>query len=159
MADLRGVFGEAGYEGVRTYIQSGNVLFESESPGAQLEGDIERLLAEYLGVKVVVVVRSRRQLSSIVASAPEGFATNPEMYLSDVVFLKRPLTATKAMAAVNLREGVDQAWAGRGVLYFRRVADRASQSRFSRLASTPEYRLMTIRNWATSTRLLAMMTP
>ena len=84
------------------------------------------------------------------------YAADPT-HLSDVVFLKAPLTSAQAMRAVSLREGVDRAWAGTGVLYLDRVAERSSQSRFSRLASTPHYRKMTIRNWSTTTRLLAML--
>lgn len=44
MADLRGAFEAAGYGAVRTYIQSGNVLFESDSPSGALEDDLERVL-------------------------------------------------------------------------------------------------------------------
>ena len=78
-------------------------------------------------------------------------------YLSDVVFLKAPSTSAQAMRVVSLREGVDRAWAGKGVLYFDRLAERSSQSRLSRLVSTPQYQRMTIRNWSTTTRLLDML--
>ena len=157
MADLRVEFENVGYAAVQTYIQSGNVLFESDAPRANLEESIETLLAERLGCPVLVVVRSHRQLANIVASAPEGFAADRDAYLSDVVFLKAPLTSAQAMRVVSLREGVDRAWAGRGVLYFERLAERRSQSRLSRLVGTPQYQRMTIRNWSTTTRLLAML--
>jgi uncharacterized protein (DUF1697 family) len=157
MADLRAVFEDAGYEGVQTYIQSGNVLFETDRPRAELEASIESLLDERFGRPVVVVVRSHRQLANIVTSAPDGFGTDRDTYLSDVVFLKAPLTSAQAMRVVDLREGVDRAWAGTGVLYVDRLAERASQSRLSRLAGTPQYQRMTIRNWSTTTRLLAML--
>ena len=61
------------------------------------------------------------------------------------------------MRVVALREGVDRAWAGTGVLYFDRLAERASQSRLSRLVSTPQYQRMTIRNWAITCTLLGML--
>ncbi|HUV18660.1 MAG TPA: DUF1697 domain-containing protein [Ilumatobacteraceae bacterium] len=157
MADLRKELETAGYGAVRTYIQSGNALFETDAPRAELEESIEALLAERLGCPVLVVVRSHRQLANVVASAPAGFGADRDTHLSDVVFLKAPLTSAQAMRAVSLREGVDRAWAGTGVLYLDRVAERSSQSRFSRLASTPHYRKMTIRNWSTTTRLLAML--
>lgn len=157
MADLRAEIENAGFMAVQTYIQSGNVLFETDAPRAELEESIEALLAERLGCPILVVVRSHRQLSNIVASAPEGFGTDRDTHLSDVVFLKAPLTPAQAMSAVSLREGVDRAWPGTGVLYFDRLAERRSQSRFSRLVSTPQYQRMTIRNWSTTTKLLAML--
>lgn len=157
MGDLRSVFERAGYESVQTYIQSGNVVFETNARRESLERSIEGLLADQLGTAVLVVVRSHRQLANLVAAAPAGFGSDPDAYLYDVVFLKGPLTSTRALRAVSLREGVDQVRAGTGVLYLSRVAARRSQSRLSKLASTPEYQQMTIRNWATTTRLLAML--
>jgi len=157
MADLRAAFEDAGHEAVSTYIQSGNVLFESDGPPAALEGDIETMLEGAFGLSLVVVVRSHRQLRSVVTRAPDGFGTAPEAHHCDVIFLKAPLTSRQALRAVDLRDGVDQAWPGAGVLYFSRLSERLSQSRMSRIASTPQYQNMTIRNWRTATRLLSLL--
>jgi uncharacterized protein (DUF1697 family) len=51
---------------------------------------------------------------------------------------------------------VDRAWAGRGVLYFARLAVKASGSRLSRVVALPGYQDMTIRSWRTTTKLLAL---
>jgi uncharacterized protein (DUF1697 family) len=157
MADLRKAFEAGGYENVTTYIQSGNVLFESTSPPAVVETDIEAMLERRFGVPLVVVVRSHAQLRGVVDKAPAGFGKTPDTYHSDVIFLKPPLSSAKAMRVVELRDEVDQAWAGTGVLYFARLSDRRTQSRLSRIMGTPEYQKMTIRNWATTTRLLALL--
>ena len=61
------------------------------------------------------------------------------------------------MKSVSTREGVDQAWEGDGVLYFSRLIERATQSHLSRIAGLPVYQDMTIRNWNTTTKLLALM--
>ena len=116
MADLRGAFEDAGYRSVTTYIQSGNVLFESDRPSGSLESDLETALERRLGIPLVVVVRSHRQLRNVVDKAPKGFG-NPETHHSDVLFLKGPLTSRQAMKVVQLADEVDQAWPGTGVLY------------------------------------------
>lgn len=157
MADLRAAFEGAGHQAVSTYIQSGNVLFESDAPAAALEGDIEALLERRFGVPLVVVVRSHRQLRAVVDKAPAEFGDDPGRFHSDVVFLKAPLTAKAAMEVVQVRDGVDEAWPGTGVLYFARLSERRVESRMSRMIGSPEYRLMTIRNWNTTTKLLALM--
>jgi len=157
MADLRGAFEGAGYGSVRTYIQSGNALFESDAAPASLEADLERMLERRFGVPLVVLVRSVAQLRAIVTKAPEGFGTQPDTYHSDVIFLKAPLTTAGAMGALNPRDGVDQVWAGRGVLYFARLSELRTQSRLSRITGTPQYRQMTIRTWTTTTKLLDML--
>ncbi|MEO1056516.1 MAG: DUF1697 domain-containing protein [Actinomycetota bacterium] len=157
MTDLCVVFEAVGFDGVQTYIQSGNVVFTTDSALGSLEQSIEAALVAQLDTSVKVVVRSRRQMHSVVANAPDGFGSDRDRYLSDVVFLRKGLTPKRALAAVSLREGVDQVWPGTGVLYMARLAERRAQSRLSRLASTPEYQHMTIRNWATTTKLLEML--
>ena len=157
MADLRGALEAAGYEAVSTYIQSGNVLFRSTTPAAQIEAHVEVLLERHLGFPLVVVVRSHAQLRAVVRHAPAGFGDAPDTYFSDVVFLKGPLTTTEAMGVVGLREGVDQAWPGRGVVYFARLGAERTRSKLSQIIAKPEYQLMTIRSWTTTTKLLAML--
>jgi uncharacterized protein (DUF1697 family) len=155
MADLRQAFDDAGYGAVRTYINSGNVLFESAA-SRTVEADVERLVEQRFGIPRVVV-RSHEQLRRIVRDAPEGFGTAHDTFHSDVIFLRSPLTATQAMRIVTLREGVDQAWAGTGVLYFARLSAERTKSRMGTIVGTPEYRQMTIRNWNTTTKLLALL--
>lgn len=152
MADLRAVVADAGFADVSTYIQSGNVLMTAP-PRVGLEAEVEALLADRLGMQLVVVVQTADQLRAVVDEAPAGFGTRPDTFHSDVVFLKPPLTSEAAMRAVSLRDGVDAAWTGDGVLYFQRVSARRSQSRLSVLVSRPEYQQMTLRSWATTTRL------
>jgi uncharacterized protein (DUF1697 family) len=157
MAALRSTMEDGGYEAVRTYIASGNVLFETDRPAKGLEDHIEELLEARFKVPLVVAVRSERQLRAVVAKAPKGFGTEPTKYHSDAVFLKGPLTAAKAMGVVDLKEGVDDAWPGTGVIYFRRLSAKRTASRMGRIVGTPEYKLMTIRSWQTVMKLLALL--
>ena len=119
MADLKACFEDDGFEQVATYIQSGNVVFAAErSSLTALTDRIERMLAARFDYEASVVLRSRRQMRTIVDRAPAGFGEDPVRYRYDVIFLKAPLTAATAMKSVLTREGVDQAHAGTGVLYF-----------------------------------------
>ena len=52
---------------------------------------------------------------------------------------------------------VVRAWPGRGVVYFERLSAERTKSRMSRIVGTPEYASMTIRSWATTTKLLALL--
>ncbi|HUR73313.1 MAG TPA: DUF1697 domain-containing protein [Sporichthya sp.] len=157
MADLREVFETAGHADVSTYIQSGNVLFRSGSSGPALEKEIEAQLEKRFKVPLVVVVRSLRQLRTVVEKAPSGFGAEPDTFHSDVVFLRAPLTPAQAMKVVKLRDGVDQAWAANGVVYFQRLSAERTKSRMSAIVGTREYQQMTIRNWRTTTKLLGLL--
>jgi uncharacterized protein (DUF1697 family) len=158
MADLKACFEEHGFRNVLTYIQSGNVLFESgESSSTKLAGQIEDLLGQRFGYQGEVLFRSRQQLLKIVERAPVGFGSEPARYRYDVLFLKPPLTAPAALKRVPTKEGVDRVHAGPGVLYFSRLISKASSSRLSRIASMPIYQRITIRNWNTTMKILELM--
>jgi uncharacterized protein (DUF1697 family) len=156
MADLRAAFTDAAFDDVSTYIASGNVLFRSERPASSLEDEIEAVLEERFGIPLVVVVRSHRQLRIVVDHAPADFAALGDLHHRDAVFVKSPLTAEKAMGVVQLRDGVDQAWPGPGVVYFARLSAERQRSSMSKIVGTSEYQLMTIRSWSTTTKLLSL---
>jgi uncharacterized protein (DUF1697 family) len=157
MAALRETVEQAGFDRVQTYIASGNVLFETDRPAKGLEDALEAALEQRFQMGLVVVVRSERQLRDVVAKAPEGFGTEPTKYHSDAVFLKAPLTAKQAMGVVQRKEGVDEAWAGRGVIYFQRLSAQRTASRMGRIVGTPEYQRMTIRSWQTVQKLVSLL--
>jgi uncharacterized protein (DUF1697 family) len=157
MVDLRACLEADGFDDVRTYIQSGNVLFTASGSVKTLTARLERTLSKGFGYEATVAVRSARQLRAIVDGAPKGFGVDGERYRSDVIFLMPPLTPARAIADVPTREGVDRAWTGPGVLYFDRLTAKASQSRLSKIVSLPIYRSLTIRNWATTCKLLEMV--
>jgi uncharacterized protein (DUF1697 family) len=158
MTDLKASFEALDFKDVRTYIQSGNVLFRASGSGqAKLTKQIEEALSKRFNYESRLVVRSLKQMKEIVTHAPKGFGSDPATYRYDVFFLKEPLTAAKLMKSVTTKEGVDQAFAGKGVLYFSRLISKVTQSHVNRIITTPLYQNMTIRNWNTTTKLLNMM--
>ncbi len=157
MSDLRACLEADGFLDVATYIQSGNVLFSADGDAAILARRLEALLSKRFSYASSLVLRSSAQLRATVARAPEGFGTQPATFHYDALFLKEPLTAKVALKTVPIREGVDQAHAGPGVIYFSRLIREAARSQLSRVASMPIYRSMTIRNWNTTTKLARMI--
>jgi uncharacterized protein (DUF1697 family) len=71
MEELRRVFLALGHADVKTYVQSGNVLFRCpvEEP-SRLAGDLERRIARDLGVTTTVLLRTRDDLAHVVANNP-----------------------------------------------------------------------------------------
>ena len=158
MADLKASFEEMGFSNVLTYIQSGNVLLRSdENDKIALTARIEQGLSRRFDFDAKIVMVSQNELTAIVRDAPMGFGEDDEKFRYDVIFLKEPLTPKEAMESVKVREGVDTAHAGKQALYFSRLISRASQSHLTKIIGTPVYQNMTIRNWNTTTKLLALM--
>ena len=61
------------------------------------------------------------------------------------------------MGVVQVRDGVDEAWKGRGVVYFTRLSAERTKSKLNKVLATPFYKSMTIRSWQTTEKLLAML--
>ena len=123
MPALKAAFESQGFADVRTYIQSGNVVFSASDTGAVLVPRIETELAKAFDYAASVVVRSRQQLRRVVREAPPGFGARPAQYRYDVLYLKPPLAAAEALALVPARPGVDRVFAGSSVLYFSRLIE------------------------------------
>jgi uncharacterized protein (DUF1697 family) len=70
MGELRTLFEALGFRSVSTYLQSGNVVFESD--GAVLPGDLELAVADRFAVDTTVVIRSAAAMREVVGSNPFG---------------------------------------------------------------------------------------
>ncbi len=159
MAGLRQCLEDLGFSDVMTYIASGNAILRSERSADAVARLIEVALPKNFRLDselVRVLVLSQAKLRSVIEQKPEGFGEQPEKYHSDVIFLMG-IDAPQALSVFHPREGVDRVWPGKGVIYSERLSALRTRSRLSRIAGTPEYRSMTIRNWNTTTKLLAML--
>jgi uncharacterized protein (DUF1697 family) len=70
MAELRAMCQSVGFSNVRTYIASGNVLFESKLPERSVKAKLERCLETYAGKPVGVLVRTGAELAAVLAGNP-----------------------------------------------------------------------------------------
>lgn len=154
MTDLKAAFEAMDLTDVKTYIQSGNVLFNTlEKNAEQLTLQIEAALSERFNYTSKVVLITQELLQEIVSGAPDGFGTDPEAFRYDVLFLKPPLSEKDAVKDLAIREGVDTVHTGNRVLYFSRLISKAGQSYLNKIILLPVYKQMTIRNWNTTKKL------
>lgn len=70
MSDLRAMCEDAGFVEVRTYIASGNVVFESDQTASQVKDALERRLLAYAGKPVAVLVRTGAEMAQVLADNP-----------------------------------------------------------------------------------------
>lgn len=155
MADLRALFDEAGFQDVRTYVQSGNVVLESTAKPAELEREAARLISERFGFDVPVVVRTARQLAAVVKLNPLGdVVDNPKRY--QVSFLTDKPGADVVRA---LTEGAVEpervAFHGREI-YAWHPEGVARSKLWNALAGKGLGVTATARNWTTVTTLLEL---
>lgn len=80
MVDLKKLYEEMGCENVRTYIQSGNVVFEG---GAEIsEGEIEKAILKEFGFEVKVVNRSKEEMERVVKNNPFKKLDEARLYVT-----------------------------------------------------------------------------
>lgn len=158
MADLKATFEEMGFSDVKTYIQSGNVIFSSDRTNkAELTAEIERKLSERFSYDSIIVLLTKEEVSNRLASAPKSYGTDNENYRYEVIFLKETITVEEAMKDITLREGIDEVFVGDNILFFKRLFVNLSKSKLGKIVASPVYKHITIRNWKTSTKLLEIM--
>jgi uncharacterized protein (DUF1697 family) len=155
MPKLRAVLEEAGFDDVRTYLQSGNVVLSSPKKADDVRRACERLISKELGLDVDVVVRSRAQLAAVVKRNPLGkVAKNPKRYQVSFLAGKPPAGLKKkldAAAAEKERFVV----AGREV-YAWHPEGAARSKLWTLLAGRQLGVTATSRNWTTVTKLLEL---
>ncbi len=94
MKDLSTLFVESGCASVRTYIQSGNVVFEAAPAVARrVADDVSSLIAERFGYRIPVVSRTRDELLGVVRDNPYLAAGQSEDALHVMFLADRPTSA------------------------------------------------------------------
>jgi uncharacterized protein (DUF1697 family) len=155
MADLRKLFGEAGYEDVRTYVQSGNIVLSSAAKPAKLGTECAELISERFGFDVPVIVRTRDELAKVVAADPLGHvADNPKRY--QVSFLSEPLDTEKAEWLRGLVASPEELVVDKREIYAWHPAGVARSKLWNGLAGKGLGVVATARNWTTVETLLQM---
>ena len=157
METLRQCFADMGFSDVKTYIQSGNVIFKTQTGDKlKLINIIENQLLKTFSVEIKTAILTANELSEAVKNAPGIFSSEPEKFRYDVWFFLPSATADEIMSNVRLRDGVDFLYAGKNVVYSARLTDELGKSYLSKINQMPFYKSITVRNWNTTTKLLEM---
>jgi uncharacterized protein (DUF1697 family) len=163
MADLRQIAADLGYTDVSTYIQSGNLIFGADSDdAAALAAALQRSIAERLGVRPAIVVLSATELARVIADNPFPDAKDPR--LVHAVF-RNDVHSSSGLAAIAAAAKTAQASGSRdeavvvGRTLFLHTPDGFGRSQLAaRLVASPAQAAGTARNWATVTKLMALLT-
>ena len=144
---------------VRTYIQSGNVLLDSDLTAAEVAAHIDGGLRAKFSLDselVRVLVLDADAFREVVAAAPDGFGTEPDLFHYDVLFYMG-VTAEEVAPFIVVNPDVDQATVGERAVYHRRLTSLATRSRLRMIIGSPVYSSLTIRNWNTTVKLAEML--
>src|SRR5262249_12577685 len=157
MKDLAEMFAAAGCRDVRTYIQSGNIVFTATPRVAErLPALIAARIEEAFGYRTPVVMRTIEQLAEVVTYNPFVAAEAPENSLH-VLFLADPPSPDR-VATLDPDRSPPDAFCVRGREVFLCLPNGMGRTKLtnayfdSKLATTS-----TGRNWRTVTTLLKLL--
>ena len=157
MKDLAEIFVEAGCDGVRTYIQSGNVIFRaSSSVASELSVRVTARIAERFGIRAPVQTRTAEQLRDVVFNNPFLLAGEAEETLH-VMFLA-DLPSQRRVDDLDPDRSPPDRFIVQGREVFLQLPNGVANSKLtndyfdSKLATTS-----TGRNWRTVTKLLELI--
>lgn len=159
MIELKACLESLGYTNVRTYIASGNVLFESPKKPAQLTEEIQNELPKKFALDsqlIKIVLLTEPQLRKVLEQAPDGFGSEPAKYHTDVIFMM-DISTDDAFTVFNPREGVDRIWQGDLAIYSQRLSAERTKSRLNTIMASPLYKSMTIRTFTTTKKLFELL--
>jgi uncharacterized protein (DUF1697 family) len=164
MAELRALLTKLGHSDVKTYIQTGNIVFTpSHEDSAKLAGELQDAIKDAFGVNTFAVVLTMAELSKVISANPYPDEPNPK-WVHGVFLPADPQQAqhdrvAEAVAAAADRGSRDEATIVGRTMYLHTpdgfgtselAKDLLMKNRRDPLASG------TARNWSTITKLLAL---
>lgn len=156
MGKLRPALTDAGYDGVTTHLQSGNVILGSRARSADsVAKTVEKVLRAEFDLEVDVMVRTAAELARVTRDNPFLTSRVPTSALH-VGFLKSRPTAAATRALAEADFGRDEVGLRGREIYLKYpngvAASKMSSTYFERVLGTPA----TIRTWRVVTRLVEL---
>ena len=154
MADLKSLLETMGLQKVKTYIQSGNVLFESDEEAKQLSQRMEEEIGKTFGFPVPVVLRTSEEFEQIIRDCPFSTGSLKEGESVQIAFLAdtpseegiNQLSSYKSQMEEFMIKGKEM------YLFFRQsILDSKLATQLPKLGVPA-----TVRNWKTVMKLAAM---
>jgi uncharacterized protein (DUF1697 family) len=155
MPALRDALTDAGFDDVRTYLQSGNIVLAGSAKADEVARKTRRVIANEFGLDIAVVTRTRAQLAKVVERNPLGkVAKDPKRY--QVSFLAAKATADVIRRVEAAAVAPEQVVAIGREIYAWHPKTIARSRLWALLAGQELGTTATARNWTTVTSLLSM---
>lgn len=153
MSELKVIFEQAGMQNVSTYINSGNVIFESNiNSKEKIANTIEKVIETTLGLSIKVVVIDKNALLSLSNSLPKDWVNDSNMKC-DVMFLWDSIDNTDILKQITIMPDIDNVVYLPGALLWSVDRKVLGKSGMQKLVGTSIYKQMTIRNCNTVRKL------
>ena len=159
MPMLKQALEDNGFSNITTYINSGNVIFDSPYYDKKDIGNrFSLIIKKQFNLDIPVAVISVCELSDAINNAPPwwDFSSDKEM-INKIIFLIYPVTAEQVKEAVGKpKEEYEQVYCYKDLFFWSAPRDTLSKTRWYKIASSSVNNQVTIRNSSTVKKLLSM---
>jgi uncharacterized protein (DUF1697 family) len=153
MAAIKEALVALGLSDVRTYINSGNVIFSTRASNAQrLTARIEKALEQHTGMAINVLVIDHKTLKKMVDAIPRSWVDDKTMR-TYVLLLWKELDDRTILDRLPIKPGVDELRYTPGAVVWRVDRENVGRSQMNRIVGTPLYRKITVRSANTMRKL------
>jgi uncharacterized protein (DUF1697 family) len=156
MATLREVVAAVGCDDVRTYINSGNVLFRDARSPRTLVPRLEDAIEQQFAFRVAVQLRDLPAVRRLCKAIPDEW-TNDKEQRTDVVFVPAALDKPGLLDAVKHRPEIENVLHAPGAIVWNVSRANATRSGLGRMVGTDVYKRSTIRNVNTVRKLRELL--
>ena len=158
MSELKECLEKAGFAEVRTYIQSGNVIFAApKTETGRLARKMEAAIEKKFAMKVGVVVFAEKEWQEIVRRAPRSWGQNKDWKHNLLALLPGTRAADVIEAIGALKPEIEGVTAGEGVIYQSLSIASFGRTTSGKLSAHPIYRRITVRNINTARKLAELL--
>ena len=154
MAELKTAFKQRGFHNISTYINSGNIIFDSELDEPAVKAICEDLITEDFKLDIPVCVIAAADLLDALSHAPDWWGSDTDAR-HDAFFIIPPMTAEQIVAHIGqIKEEYENlAYRGRVVFWSAPMAT-FSRTRVSKISKDKTmYCSITVRNANTAKKL------
>lgn len=153
MAELKQCFEALGSESVRTYINSGNVIFKHQTmPPAKLAAKLERAIQKTFNLEIRVLLRTKKQLEATAQKIPAAWL-NDANWRTEIFFLWPAFDQPGVLAEIPSNSEVDNLIYVKGAVIWHLDRQNYQKSGLRQFIGTPVYKNMTGRNVNTLRKL------
>ena len=156
--ELRKLFEDLGFESIRTYIQSGNILFRSnQGKTEKLKKSIEEELSKRFSYEARAVVLSNEQYKTAIESAPANWGNSEDQKHHNALFLLGNTPLKNLISELPPQKpGIETVAFGKNVIFWSVSKESLTKTSYMKLARLPVYQEVTIRNHNTVFKLLQL---
>lgn len=145
MKKLKKLFESLGYTNVVTYLNSGNVIFGSDTKQDTLQKKIPKKLKKEFGFEIPTLIKSEKEVKNIAAAIPENWKNDSEQK-TDVAYLFPEIDTKKTIGELAVKKEFIDIRYVKGAIFWNVKRKEYNKSHLNKIISHKLYQLMTIRN-------------